>query len=106
MEMGELDLRKLLDTVPNTELDEEHITTILYNALCALKYIHSTNIIHRDLKPANFLVDSQCNVKICDFGLSRAMPDKIPVEEDLKKYNKDGCKKVLSEPDFEKRLSR
>ena len=79
MEIGELDLRKLLDTVPNTELDEEHIITILYNALCAMNYIHSTNIIHRDLKPANFLIDQNCNVKICDFGLSRAMPEKNPV---------------------------
>ena len=95
MEIGELDLRKLLDTVPNTELDEEHVTTILYNALCAMNYIHSTNIIHRDLKPANFLIDQNCNVKICDFGLSRAMPEKHPVEEELKKFNKDGYKKVF-----------
>ena len=58
MELGELDLKKLLDSVPNTELDEEHIITILYNQLCALSYIHSANVMHRDLKPANFLIDS------------------------------------------------
>jgi len=58
MELGELDLKKLLESVPNTELDEEHITCMLYNQLCALNFIHSANIIHRDLKPANFLVDS------------------------------------------------
>ena len=103
MEIGELDLRKLLDTVPNTELDEEHIITILYNALCAMNYIHSTNIIHRDLKPANLLIDQNCNVKICDFGLSRAMPEKNHVEEELKKFNKDGYKKVCSEENQEDR---
>ena len=75
MEIGELDLRKLLDTVPNTELDEEHITTILYNALCAMNYIHSTNIIHRDLNPSNILINSNCNVKFCDFGMVRVDPN-------------------------------
>jgi len=34
------------------------------------------------------------------------MPEKNPVEEELKKFNKDGCKKVLTEPDPELRLSR
>ena len=58
MDLGELDLKKLLDSVPETEFDEEHITYILYNQLCALNFLHSANVIHRDLKPANFLVDS------------------------------------------------
>jgi len=58
MDLGELDLKKLFDTVPKTQLDEEHIITILYNQLCALSYIHSANIVHRDLKPANLLIDS------------------------------------------------
>jgi mitogen-activated protein kinase 1/3 len=26
--------------------------------------------MHRDIKPSNCLVDSSCNVKICDFGLA------------------------------------
>ena len=74
MDLSDLDFKKLFDTVPKTLLDEDHIITILYNSLCALSYIHSANIIHRDIKPANFLIDSQCNVKICDFGLARVMP--------------------------------
>ena len=34
--------------------------------------MHSAKICHRDLKPANILVDGQCAVRICDFGLARS----------------------------------
>jgi len=36
-----------------------------------LKYIHSANVLHRDLKPGNLLVNADCELKICDFGLAR-----------------------------------
>lgn len=39
--------------------------------LRGLKYIHSANILHRDLKPSNLLVNANCDLKICDFGLAR-----------------------------------
>lgn len=35
----------------------------------------SANVVHRDIKPENILVDNYCNVKICDFGLSRTLPE-------------------------------
>jgi mitogen-activated protein kinase 1/3 len=50
-----------------------HIQTILYNLLCAVKYLHESNVIHRDLKPANILVNEDCTVKLCDFGLARSI---------------------------------
>ena len=32
----------------------------------------SCNVVHRDLKPGNILVDRNCRLKICDFGLARS----------------------------------
>ena len=54
-------------------LTEEHIVVILYNILCGIKFLHSANIMHRDIKPANILIDAQCQIKICDFGMARSI---------------------------------
>ena len=43
----------------------------MYQILRGLKYIHSANVIHRDLKPSNLLLNANCDLKICDFGLAR-----------------------------------
>lgn len=37
-----------------------------------LKYVHSAGILHRDLKPSNLLLNEDCTMQICDFGLARA----------------------------------
>ena len=39
----------------------------------ALKFIHSGELIHRDLKPSNILLDSECLIKVADFGLARSL---------------------------------
>lgn len=54
-------------------LSDEHIKFFVYQLLCALKYLHSAGVIHRDLKPSNLLLNSDCDLKICDFGLARGI---------------------------------
>lgn len=79
LEHAESDLKKLLKSP--VHLDEDHIRLITYNILCGMKYIHSANILHRDLKPANILLNQDCQVKICDFGLARSIaetPKEVP----------------------------
>ncbi|KAG2222520.1 hypothetical protein INT45_012834, partial [Circinella minor] len=48
-----------------------HGQWILYQMLSGLKYIHAAHVIHRDLKPANILININCDIKICDFGMAR-----------------------------------
>ena len=75
MEYFESDLKKLMTQSPRVELSENHVIQILYNILCCMKFLHSANILHRDLKPGNILIDTDCRVKVCDFGLSRSLPE-------------------------------
>ena len=49
---------------------------ITYNLLCAVNYLHSTDVLHRDIKPSNILIQDDCSIRICDFGLSRTLLDK------------------------------
>ncbi|CAD8150104.1 unnamed protein product [Paramecium pentaurelia] len=50
-----------------------HMQYIIYQLLKCLKFIHSGELIHRDLKPSNLLIDSDCKVKVADFGLARSV---------------------------------
>lgn len=71
LRLSESDLKKVIKSAIHLQI--KHISTVVYNLLCALKYLHSANVIHRDLKPANVLINEDCSVQICDFGLSRSL---------------------------------
>ena len=65
----ESDLERIISS--KQALSDQHYQYFLYQILRALKYIHSANVLHRDLKPSNLLVNANCDLAICDFGLAR-----------------------------------
>ncbi|CAD8098892.1 unnamed protein product [Paramecium primaurelia] len=72
-ELLDTDLKRVIDK-EHAKLNQDHFKLFLYQILRALKYMHSANILHRDLKPTNLLLNKQdCMLKVCDFGLSRAL---------------------------------
>ncbi|KDR80506.1 hypothetical protein GALMADRAFT_135654 [Galerina marginata CBS 339.88] len=77
MEPMEADLHQIIKS--GQSLTNEHVQYFTYQILRGMKYIHSAGVIHRDLKPGNLLVNADCELKICDFGLSRGY-DAIPDE--------------------------
>jgi mitogen-activated protein kinase 1/3/mitogen-activated protein kinase 6 len=75
-ELMETDLASVLKSPQ--PLSDDHCQFFFYQILRGLKYIHSADVIHRDLKPRNLLVNSNCDLKICDYGLARVRyPDDV-----------------------------
>lgn len=68
-ELMQTDLSQLLATLT---LEFDQIRYFTYQILRALKYVHSVGVLHRDLKPSNILINSNCDLKVCDFGFARA----------------------------------
>jgi len=69
------------------ELTDPHVKYFVWQMLCGVKYnlrppklqllnrlsslvryMHSAGVVHRDLKPSNILLNSNCDLRICDFG--------------------------------------
>ncbi|KAL0491573.1 mitogen-activated protein kinase [Acrasis kona] len=66
----EADLRDILET-NQLVLADSHVQYFTYQLLLGIKHLHDADILHRDMKPENILVNSDCQIRICDFGLAR-----------------------------------
>lgn len=87
-ELMETDLHRVIYS--RQAITDEHVQYFLYQLLRGLKYMHSANVLHRDLKPSNLLVNANCDLKICDFGLSRGM------EQEDKEHDEDMTEYVVT----------
>ncbi|CAN1818490.1 Mitogen-activated protein kinase homolog NTF3 [Linum perenne] len=73
-ELMDTDLHQIIKS--SQSLSNDHCQYFLFQLLRGLKYLHSANILHRDLKPGNLLINANCDLKICDFGLARTSTGK------------------------------
>ncbi|KAF8820555.1 CMGC kinase, MAPK family (ERK) MAPK-1 [Cardiosporidium cionae] len=73
-ELMSTDLHRVLQS--RQKLTDGHFQYFIYQILRGLLYLHSANVIHRDLKPCNILINLNCELKICDFGLARGLENK------------------------------
>ncbi|KAK0877912.1 mitogen activated protein kinase [Friedmanniomyces endolithicus] len=69
-----LDIQKprSFESFSEVYLIQELMETDMHQTLRALKAMHSANVLHRDLKPSNLLLNANCDLKVCDFGLARS----------------------------------
>lgn len=67
---SEADLSQIIRS--GQSLSDAHLQYFVAQLLRGVRYMHAANIIHRDLKPGNLLVNADCALFICDFGLARA----------------------------------
>ncbi|ANB11693.1 mitogen-activated serine/threonine-protein kinase FUS3 [Sugiyamaella lignohabitans] len=68
-ELMETDMYRVIGS---QTLSDDHCQYFIYQTLRALKAMHSANVLHRDLKPSNLLLNANCDLKVCDFGLARS----------------------------------
>jgi len=68
-ELMESDLQQIIHTTQ--PLTNDHVSYFMYQLLGVMRHMHSAGIVHRDLKPNNILINKDCDVKLCDFGLAR-----------------------------------
>ena len=55
-------------------LSAELVRAYIFQLLKAIDYCHTMNVVHRDIKPENLLIDSEGQLKLCDFGFARNIP--------------------------------
>ncbi|XP_076285650.1 uncharacterized protein LOC143211673 isoform X1 [Lasioglossum baleicum] len=79
---GELQMILDRDEVP----DERQVSRLLRQILDGIAFLHSLNVAHLDIKPQNLVLTGdfpECDVKLCDFGISRYISHGADIREIL-----------------------
>ncbi|XP_072320339.1 dual specificity mitogen-activated protein kinase kinase 6-like [Eucyclogobius newberryi] len=72
-------------------IPEDVLGKISVSIVKALEHLHSRlQVIHRDVKPSNVLINSEAQVKMCDFGISGYLVDSVAKTLDA------GCKPYMA----------
>ncbi|XP_077359143.1 dual specificity mitogen-activated protein kinase kinase 6 isoform X2 [Festucalex cinctus] len=93
MELMDTSLDKFYKKVMEKErtIPEDILGKIAVSIMKALEHLHSKlQVIHRDVKPSNVLINSQGQVKMCDFGISGYLVDSVAKTMDA------GCKPYMA----------
>eukprot|EP00759_Apiculatamorpha_spiralis_P042651 PhF_6_TR40557/c0_g1_i1/m.60808/K04371/MAPK1_3; mitogen-activated protein kinase 1/3 len=67
-ELFDTDMHKVLYS---QDLSEEHVKWIFFQLMQGLSCVHAAGVLHRDLKPSNVLLNENCELRLCDFGMAR-----------------------------------
>lgn len=79
---GELQMILDRDEVP----EERQVARLLKQILDGIAFLHSFNVAHLDIKPQNLVLTGEfpdCDVKLCDFGISRYISHGADIREIL-----------------------
>jgi len=67
------DLHQLRSDSPDGLLAWKDIQTYMLQLCDALEYAHTQKVAHRDIKPSNFMIDTEGNLKLADFGIAATL---------------------------------
>src|SRR5882762_11779352 len=69
-----------METICTVSSGHKIFRTTMPNILSTEPYaLHSADVIHCDLKPSNLLLNANCDLKVCDFGLARSVKTAEPL---------------------------
>lgn len=70
MELMDCTLNSVCNISDGT-LTDTHVQYLAQQLLKVIRDMHACGIVHRDIKPQNILVNADCTLKLCDFGMAR-----------------------------------
>ncbi|KAL4483056.1 hypothetical protein ABPG74_019082 [Tetrahymena malaccensis] len=79
MEKCEKNLQQLIQDFKNqaTEIPKQIFVNFACQILSAINYLHDQKQMLRDLSLRNILIDSENQIKLCDFGLAKQVQDEL-----------------------------